>query len=102
MRSVVYIYTRIYIQKIISTTTISFTNLTNVMHTIESRQFVHANWIHGFDWWVIFIQKKHANSDDEDVAENDAMNLYVVTDSGEFVTNAVKRIPAENHVHKIK
>eukprot|EP01083_Nonionella_stella_P025117 69186_1 len=47
---------------------------------------------------------------DEDVADNDAiiyqsqyaMNLYGVTDSGEFVTNAVKRIPAENHVHKIK
>eukprot|EP00484_Ammonia_sp_Unknown_P016493 CAMPEP_0197036436 /NCGR_PEP_ID=MMETSP1384-20130603/13937_1 /TAXON_ID=29189 /ORGANISM="Ammonia sp." /LENGTH=738 /DNA_ID=CAMNT_0042466615 /DNA_START=21 /DNA_END=2237 /DNA_ORIENTATION=+ len=31
-----------------------------------------------------------------------AMNLYGVTDSGEFVHNAVKRIPNDNRVQKIK
>ena len=49
-------------------------------------------------------------TDDADETDNNisiyqsqyAMNLYGVTDSGEFVTNAKKRIPAKNKVHKIK
>eukprot|EP01084_Bolivina_argentea_P164856 286541_1 len=47
----------------------------------------------------------------EDKDENDEigiyqsqyhMNLYGVTDSGEFENNALKRIPKDNHVRKIK
>ena len=43
--------------------------------------------------------------DDDDISiyqSQYAMNLYGVTDSGEFVHNAVKRIPKENKVDKIK
>ena len=43
--------------------------------------------------------------DDDDISiyqSQHAMNLYGVTDSGEFVHNAVKRIPKDNKVDKIK
>lgn len=51
------------------------------------------------------IQPPQPIEDDDDISiyqSQHAMNLYGVTDSGEFVHNAVKRIPKDNKVDKIK
>ena len=50
-------------------------------------------------------QSPSKGAPDEDISiyqSQYAMNLYGVTDSGEFVHNAIARIPADHHVRKIK